>query len=821
MSDEQPAGSRADLNWRFAGHALDENTLELKVGDAIVAIERKPLELLMYLLRHPGEVATKDEILEALWPGRIVSETALTNSVVKLRTALGDSEQQLIRTVHGYGYRLVAEVHCEAVQPHTLAPPAFDFKPGDAVPQRANWKFVEHLGGGGFGEVWLAAHAKTHEQRVFKFARDAGSLSALKREITLSRLLHDALGARDDLAHILDWNLDEAPYFIETEYSDQGHLGAWAEKQGGLAKIPLEQRLELIALAADALAAAHSVGVLHKDLKPANLLVYTDHGRARIRLADFGSARLLDSGRLQSLGITQLGFTQSLANATTSGTLMYLAPEVVAGQPPTLQSDIYALGVILYQVVMGDTSKTFAPGWEDDVEDALLREDIGLAAAGTPSRRLSDAAILARRLRTLDERRTQRQAQHQSEAVAAAMRKNLERAQARRGLLLALAATFLVGFAVSVVLYLDARRASRKAETISKFLTKDLLSSANPTTAGGADVKVREILSTAEATMASRFANDPDTLLALQTALGGAYAGLDIRDKSEALLQPALAAAVSRHGHDSRQAQSVREALLDLYVGQRDLEKIGKLAAEALAVERNTGNADSEFAIQTEQNQAALLCWTSGYAACQPVFQSLLERTDRILGPDHEQSARIAITYSSVLAGVGKKEQGMAVAEQGLQRLRNALGPDHPNVLTRSVHIGYLLQKSGRAAEAIKSLEALTPKIEKIYGADSTYARNARQMLALSYSKGGRAAEAIPIFEKLVESRKQQYGEADTESRLARRRRAEALHQVGRTAESIREIDALLVLHQQDKTKDPEEKAELKRLRDEFSTTKN
>ena len=96
--------------WRFGTVDFDESSLSLKVDGQPVALEHRPMELLRLLLNHAGEVVTKDEILEAVWPGRLVTEASLTKCVARLRQALNDSAQSLIRTVHGYGYRLAAEV---------------------------------------------------------------------------------------------------------------------------------------------------------------------------------------------------------------------------------------------------------------------------------------------------------------------------------------------------------------------------------------------------------------------------------------------------------------------------------------------------------------------------------------------------------------------------------------------------------------------------------------------------------------------------------------------------------------------------------------
>ncbi|MEJ0006947.1 MAG: hypothetical protein WDM77_11420 [Steroidobacteraceae bacterium] len=108
---------------------------------------------------------------------------------------------------------------------------------------------------------------------MYKFAVDADALHGLKREITLQRVLRDTLGERADLVRILDWNLEQVPCFVESEYVVAGSLPTWTENQGGLEAVALPLRLELIAQCAEVLSAAHSVGVLHKDLKPANVLV--------------------------------------------------------------------------------------------------------------------------------------------------------------------------------------------------------------------------------------------------------------------------------------------------------------------------------------------------------------------------------------------------------------------------------------------------------------------------------------------------------------------------------------------------------------------
>src|SRR5262249_42677008 len=142
------------------------------------------------------------------------------------------------------------------------------------IPGRPGWRLTEELGKGGFGEVWAGEHAKLQERRAFKFCFDAERLRALKRENTLVRLLRTVLGDRDDIVRYYELRLDEPPFFLESELAPRGNLLRWAEKQGGLSAIPLAQRIGLVADTATALAAAHSLGVLHKDIKPTNILIF-------------------------------------------------------------------------------------------------------------------------------------------------------------------------------------------------------------------------------------------------------------------------------------------------------------------------------------------------------------------------------------------------------------------------------------------------------------------------------------------------------------------------------------------------------------------
>jgi len=414
--------------WHFAECEFDDLGLQLRVKGSPVSLELKPLEVLQQLLLRAGEVVSKEQLLDAVWPGLTVVDGSLATAVSKLRRALGDQDSPIVITVPRVGYRLGVPVQHRAIEALS-SPDKPKLATGDTVPGREQWRLTASLALTAKQDVWLAENPKTHEHRVFKFAHDASRLRSLQREVTVARYLRQTLGERADFVRLLEWNFEQAPYFIESEYAGVD-LNHW---QGGRGEVGLEVRLRVFGSIARAVADAHDAGVLHKDLKPANILVSDTNGEPRVRVADFGSASLIEPSRLKALGITNLGLTQTLdpQHSSFTGTLMYLAPEVLAGHAPSAGADIYALGVILYQMIIGDFRKPLSPGWESDVADPLLRDDIAQAAYGDPTRRLGKARDLLERIEKLAERRAEREALERAKQKAelAARRKAAARAR--------------------------------------------------------------------------------------------------------------------------------------------------------------------------------------------------------------------------------------------------------------------------------------------------------------------------------------------------------------------------------------------------------
>jgi len=540
------AMDRVAFSYRFGTAEFDESRFELRVAGLPVEVERRALEVLVLLLRHAGEVVTKEELLAQVWAGRVTVDKVLPNAINKLRRALGEANAGLVATQARMGYRLDGPVTRTAVGRQPLS--QFALAPGQAVPGRASWLLQRQLARSGGGEVWLAEHPKTHERRVYKFALDGERLRGLKREVTLLRVLHEGLADARHVVEVLDWNFEQAPYFIECR--DAGHtLTEWAAQH--LGGTSTAERLALFLQVADAVADAHAMGVLHKDLKPANVLVSGSASHPHVRLSDFGSGHLLEPDRLEQMGITRLGLTveeQSGLEAA-SGTPLYLAPELFEGHAPTVKSDVYSLGILLYQVLTQRLGQPMASGWEADIADPLLREDLRLCTDGNPQRRLGSAAELAQRLRRLEERREADALRSQQLRQAEQDREALARTRARRPYLVALVGLLAIGLVAAFWLQQQALAARNQARTelarasaLARFLNEDLIGRANPlVSAKGAETTLGELLNTAQGRVAERFKGQPETAAEIHTSLAQMYTAVDLFDDALAQAQSALA----------------------------------------------------------------------------------------------------------------------------------------------------------------------------------------------------------------------------------------------------------------------------------------
>jgi serine/threonine protein kinase len=284
------------------------------------------------------------------------------------------------------------------------------FQPGQPVPHAPQWRFVELLGAGGFGEVWLAQHSFLDQQRAFKFCLDEKVRIRLIRyegEV-VQQVMRASQGTSDDehgIVPLLDAHLEGDTPWLAYEYISGGDLSAIVRKLAGLSpKNRGEQSLIYLIALVKVISKFHIIPqpIIHRDLKPANILLKKHDKKLLLRVTDFGISHVeADRGiRQESISTPQMTLGATYRGAFTP---LYASPQQKRGMKPDVRDDVYALGIIGWQLLLGDLSAERPAGkWrkrlaECQLSDAVL-DLLESCWDDDPNERPANAAVLAERL---------------------------------------------------------------------------------------------------------------------------------------------------------------------------------------------------------------------------------------------------------------------------------------------------------------------------------------------------------------------------------------------------------------------------------------
>lgn len=792
---------REGRRWQFGWCEFVEMSRQLSVHRLPVKIEAKPIDVLMLLLEQPIGVHTKDELLGVCWPNSRdgASDASLTTAIRKLRLAFGGAREEIILTVPNVGYRMAVPVlETIVATPQELI---FHLEPGDAIPRRLHWQAQRPLDAA--QSVWLGEQIKTHEVRVFKFALDGVRLRALQREVTLSRLLQKSLADTSSFVRVIDWDFEEKPYFTESEYGGVNLL-EFAET-GHFKQLTFEGRVMLAAGVVETVAAAHSLGILHNDLKPSNILILepTDdsapgngqpHPRnLEIRVADFGVASLTQPERLRQMEITQHGFAEgNQPLGSPVGTGIYRAPEVLAGAPPSTVADVYALGVMLYQIACGDFIEPLSPGWESRIADPLLRDDIAVAANVDPAQRIATALDLAIRLRTIEARRAD-QAMHAAEAVRREQeRRELERARERRpwiafallALTLGLCASLWFGRRAELARNAAVEDAAH-ARRLEKF-TEGLLT-AGEDRVPKKDLTVEGLLERGVKSAQALNTNCGERAEMLHT-LGMVYDDLGLFDKAQDLLQEALQEREQVFGVNSAEAASTLTELSALFGDRGQNNEALKLAQRAVDMDTLLLPQDDPRILHAKTRLGMAVMELGQYDKARLIFMAVVEQERG--RPD------LLADLSDTLGGLttteiylGHRKDALRLADEGLAIDRQRLGDKHPDVASGLIDKAQIENTNGDYAKSeADAREALA--IERGWLPPGHYEiASAETTLADPLSNQGKTQEALALLTDALSIQQAKFSFPD-------RRTAHTLVALGTTERSLNHLDTALVYYQ-------------------------
>ena len=342
------------MTWRVGDWTVHPSLTEIENGPRRVKIDPRAMAVLVHLVERAGAVVSTEELLDSVWADVVVTQSSVYKAITQLRRALDDDsrEPRYIRNVPRVGYRLVAPVTALVeVQdaPVPVAASAAPPVPAHAVPEWPQGMPVSFdgvtllrlLGSGASGEVYLARETTLERLVAVKVLRpevaaDPVAQARFRREAqALARIRDPHVAA----VHRVAARTDGAQCLI-MEYIDGRSLADPLLREG----VRDADSCRRIAVGlARALAAADTQGIVHRDVKPANVMV--ERATGRVVLTDFGIARFAESARASAPPLTRLG--------DKLGDPRYVSPERIRGEAPTPASDIYALGVVLYELLTG------------------------------------------------------------------------------------------------------------------------------------------------------------------------------------------------------------------------------------------------------------------------------------------------------------------------------------------------------------------------------------------------------------------------------------------------------------------------------------
>ncbi|GMU66187.1 MAG: hypothetical protein AMXMBFR36_24610 [Acidobacteriota bacterium] len=555
------------------------------------------------------------------------------------------------------------------------------------------YRLISEIGRGGMGSVWLAERADGEYRQRVAIKLVLGGPGALHHLLARFRTERQILASLDHpyVARLLDGGTtaDGIPFLV-MEHVEGERIDDYCERLA----LGTEARLRLFLKVCEAVSAAHQRLVVHRDLKPANILV-TAAGDPK--LLDFGIAKLLEPG---AAGVT----VAETATGVSPLTPRYASPEQVRGEPITTASDVYSLGVVLYELLAGRSpyrEESLAPHRlpraiceEEPTPPSTRPRDDGSATPQPPAARAQlriDRDLDAVVLKALRKEGAARYASVEAFAddvdryldgrpVAAHRGSAYYRAGkfARRHKLAVgaagLVALLLAGWGVSLDRQLERTRSERdRAEQVSRFLV-DLFESADPEETRGEQLTVREVLDRGAERIEIELAGRDEVRAPLQRALGNVYASLGLLDPADQQLTAAVAAARGLGGGELPESL---EALAMLRQSQARYEEAEKLYREALDLELARVGRRSEEVASLLSNFGSLHQERSDFAAAEELLREAVAiRRDLGDAVDPELLAQSINNLAFDLHQQARWEEAEALYRESLDlRRRSDAGP--------------------------------------------------------------------------------------------------------------------------------------------------
>lgn len=713
----------------------------------------------------------------------------------------------------------------EALASGIAAPPPAA-APGDAI---GRYKVLRLLGRGGMGEVYLAEQTEPITRRVaIKIVR-----SGMDSREVISRFQAErqtlAMMEHPNIARVFDAGATEEgrPYFV-MEHVDGSPIGEHCDQH----TLSPRERLELFRQVCDAVQHAHQKGIIHRDLKPGNIIIEQREGQAIPKVIDFGVARAADPGEAA-------GATMATAQGRIIGTPAYMSPEQINAGAADIdtRTDIYSLGVVLYELLVGATPHSSQNGGRGLVDtfrmivetdpptpSTRLNQLDHKRADSTARTRRADLTSLRRQLRgdldwiTMRAVARDRDRRYSSASELSAdihrflsdepvsarppspvyrARKFVRRNRAPVAAGVIALAAIVTGAVWAGVEAAKARREAERSQQIALFL-REMLSGVQPSVALGRDTELlREILNRTTERVDESLGDQPIVEASIRQTLGSTYA--DIGEVDKALQQISRAYELRRRnlGDMSPETLASQESYAVLLLSADRLDEAEPVIRDVIERRTRVLGADSIETLQSRNTLAGLLTARGQFDDAGAIHSEILDTAERTLGPRHEFTTLAMNEAAGSLWRRGRRNEAIELYERAYELRMETLGEKHPDTLYSISNLAFAYAETDRLDKAaVLSRRAYEGRLA-VLGETHPNTLLALNNLAYHQFQDGDLEGALETFRKVHEAYVQSEGPQSEMSTVSLNNVGVVLRSMGRMEKAAEILEEVLAIRRQ------------------------